>query len=266
MSRLFITGLAGILLVAGAAAAATGSLAQAPASKRRHPPTTVNLRPVELPSAPSPSIGAYPVHTGITATVFWIGEPVGNGSTNDNSVSAYDDNWLADYGGFDDYRSFRSPPYFPSFMPRENPFYLDLPFDDINNKQARAVRLSVVPWASQYAAQLAGKAPFSLMKNRWVRLWRVDALGTHECFGQIEDAGPYVYDDAAYVFGAGNVRPRSTQAANAGLDVSPALRDCLHFDTLNDQNNRVSWQFVDRADVPSGPWTIVVTTRQVNQG
>jgi hypothetical protein len=128
------------------------------------------------------------------------------------------------------------------------------------------MRTTVVPWASQYAAQLASKKPFSLMKNRWVKLWRVDALGTHTCFGQIEDAGPYVYDDAAYVFGTGNPRPRSTRSANAGLDVSPALRDCLHFDTLNDQDNRVSWQFVDGAAVPAGPWTIVVTTRQVNQG
>ena len=204
----------------------------------------------------------YPVHTGITATVFWIGEPVGNGSTENNAISAYDDHWLADYGGFDDWRSFRTFPFFPPFTPRENPFYLDLPFDDINNARAHALRRSVVPWASRDAAQLAGPKPFSLMKNRWVKLWH----GTHTCYGQVEDAGPYVYDDAAYVFGTHNQRPRSKRANNAGLDVSPALRDCLHFDTLNDEDNKVGWRFVDRAGVAVGPWTRVITTRQVNQG
>jgi hypothetical protein len=104
------------------------------------------------------------------------------------------------------------------------------------------------------------------MKNHWVGLWRTDSTGTHTCYAQIEDAGPYLYSDAAYVFGTNDPRPASKRSANAGLDVSPALRDCLHFDTLNDQNNKVSWQFVDAANVPSGPWTIVVTTRQVNQG
>jgi hypothetical protein len=261
------TGLAGILLVAGAAATPTASHAQAPSSHHRPiPKAAPKATPTVAPVAPVvQGSGVYPVHTQITATVFWIGEPVGNGSTEDNSVSAYDDSWLVDYGGFDDYRYFRTSPFFPSFTPLENPFYLDLPFDDVNTKTARAMRLSVVPWAWQYTAQLAGKQPFSLMKNRWVKLWRTDSLGTHICFGQIEDAGPYVYNDAAYVFGSGDPRPKSTRAANAGLDVSPALRDCLHFTTLNDQDNKVSWQFVDDASVPGGPWTRVVTTRQVNQ-
>ncbi|MGI9332403.1 MAG: hypothetical protein ACR2RL_04525, partial [Gammaproteobacteria bacterium] len=33
----------------------------------------------------------YPLHTNITATAFWVGEPVGNGSSEDNALSAYDD-------------------------------------------------------------------------------------------------------------------------------------------------------------------------------
>ena len=48
--------------------------------------------------------GTYPTHTNITATVFWIGEPVGNGSTENNAVSAYDDRWLEHYGGVDDHK------------------------------------------------------------------------------------------------------------------------------------------------------------------
>ena len=276
MRRFIAPGLAGILLVAGAAAAARGSHAQAPVWKHRPSPTTAAKRrtkpaptttAVTAAQAPAPKpVGSSPVHTGITATVFWVGEPVGGGSTEDNAISAYDDDWLADYGGFDDYRTFRASPFFPSFSPHENPFYLDLPYDDVNVAANRSTRATVVPWASQFAAQLASKkGSFSLMKNHWVALWRTDSTGTRTCYAQVEDAGPYVYDDAAYVFGTGDPRPRSTRSKNAGLDVSPALRDCLHFDTLNDQNNKVSWQFVDSANVPSGPWTTVITTRQVNQ-
>ncbi len=43
----------------------------------------------------------YPLHTNIVATVFWIGEPVGNGSTENNAVSAYDDRRQLHYGGVD---------------------------------------------------------------------------------------------------------------------------------------------------------------------
>lgn len=210
----------------------------------------------------------YPVHTGVTATVFWIGEPVGNGSTADNAVSAYDDRWEQHYGGFDDPRSVRRYPYFPPFRPQENPFYLDLPYDDFRNDGTpRPGRELVVPWAPSVATQAAAARsrgrPFSLMKNRWVRLWHRRDGKVVTCYGQIEDAGPYVYDDADYVFGRDDPRPRSARAHHAGLDVSPALRDCLRFKGLNNASNRVGWQFVDDADVPRGPWRLVVTTRQV---
>jgi hypothetical protein len=216
-------------------------------------------------SSPTPTGSSYPIHTNITATVFWVGEPVGDGSTENNAISAYDDDWEKDYGGYDNYAYFRTSPFFPSFTPHENPFYLDFPYDDINNKQAHADRTTVVPWASQFAQQLAGPAPFSLMKNHWVRLWRTDSAGTHTCYGQIEDAGPYTYDDENYVFGSNDARPASRQADNAGLDVSPGLRDCLHFDSLNGDDDKVDWQFVNATSVPAGPWTIVITTSQVNQ-
>jgi hypothetical protein len=220
----------------------------------------------EAGTVPKPIV--YPRHTGIVATVFWIGEPVGNGSTENNAISAWDDKWLAHYGGKDPYRPYRKAPYFPSFVPKENPFYLDLPYDDFdNNGDPRPNRASVVPWAGAYAPELANArrtgAPFSLLKNRWVKLWRVVGGKTLTCYGQIEDSGPYVYDDWAYVFGSHDARPASKEANNAGMDVSPAIRDCLRFSGLNNDTNRLDWQFVVRAQVPPGPWTRVVTTRQV---
>ena len=215
---------------------------------------------VELPAR-------YPVHTNVTATVFWIGEPQGNGSSENNALSAWDDSWQAHYGGADT-TARRSFPFFPPFRPRENPFYLDLPYNDFTDDgDPRPDRTKVIPWAGRYGAQLAAARragnPYSLMKNRWVRLWRTVGGRTLTCYGQIEDSGPYVYDDARYVFGTGDPRPQSREANGAGLDVSPAIRDCLRFAGLNDDASRVSWQFVERAAVPKGPWTRVVTTRQV---
>jgi hypothetical protein len=211
---------------------------------------------------------AYPVHTRITATVFWVGEPVGNGSSENNALSAYDDLWQAHYGGYDDYSFVRSFPYFPRFTPRENPFYLDLPYDDFTDNGApRSNRAAAVPWARLLAPQLAAATrngkPFSFMKNRWVRMWRVVGGKTRVCYGQVEDAGPYVYDDARYVFSRTDARPASHLAHNAGMDVSPAIRDCLAFSGLNNDANKLSWQFVEAAAVPPGPWRRVVTTRQV---
>jgi hypothetical protein len=215
----------------------------------------------------------YPLHTGIVATTFWVGEIFDPSSPNGSQViSAYDAHWLEHYGGCDGIlvagqcqteRRVAANGFFPSRMTaRENPFYLDLPFDDVNNAAAFAQRAQVIPWAAGpgYAGH-ASDPGFSYMKNRWVRLNR----DGRTCYGQIEDAGPGAYDDYPYVFGSDNRRPANKLYNGAGLDVSPALTGCLGFTELNGEDNRVDWQFVDRADVPSGPWTRLVTTRGVSQ-
>jgi len=110
-----------------------------------------------------------------------------------------------------------------------------------------------VYWASE---KTWGKLE-SMMKNRWVKLTRSGVT----CYGQIEDAGPYQYDDYAYVFGTST--PKSKLAKNAGLDVSPALRDCLKFNGWNNDENKVDWQFTKATDVPVGPWSQIITTSQI---
>ena len=213
-------------------------------------------------SAGPVSVG--PVHYGVTATVFWIGEPKGGGSSENNAVSAWDDRWLAHYGGVDDpaKRSVRNGWFPTGFAPKENPFYFDLPYDDFDdNGNPHPDRMTVVPWAKSLTAHVAAYnsrgQPFSVLKNRWVKLRQ----GKRVCYAQWEDSGPYVYGDSRYVFGT--TRPASPFANNAGMDVSPAVRDCLAFKGLNNADNRVDWQFVDPAAVPPGPWTQVVTSRQV---
>jgi hypothetical protein len=207
----------------------------------------------------------YPWHTSIVATTFWVGEVL-DPSVPDGSqtVSTYDTNWLANYGGCDGIvkagqcrteRRVASNGFFPTSMtPVQNPFYLDLPYDDVNNPAAFAMRANVIPWANDpgYTGR-ADDPNFSFMKNRWVQLTK----DGHVCYGEIEDAGPAVYDDAAYVFGP--ARPANTRFDGAGLDVSPALNGCLDFSTLDGVNDRVDWRFVEQRDVPGGPWTRVVT-------
>jgi hypothetical protein len=69
--------------------------------------------------------------------------------------------------------------------------------------------------------------------------------------------GPFSDDDAEYVFGTAN--PASEINRNAGLDVSPAVRDYLMLSDID----VVDWVFVDDENVPDGPWKTVVTSSQL---
>lgn len=252
--------------------------------------------PLPAPSpAPAPA-DRYPWHTSIIATTFWVGELFDATLADGSQVcSTYDPLWAYHWSGIDNGKVPASAPgcagsivggcdgipgpnnacstekrtaangYFPTRVtPRENPFYLDLPYDDLNDGVAFAERCAVIPWASD--AVYAGRckdAAFSYMKDRWVRI--VGPNG-NTCYGQVEDAGPSygsLYHDKAYVFGAEDARPVQQKFNNAGMDVSPALNGCLGFKELDGQGDRVSWQFVDAKDVPNGPWKRIVTTSGV---
>ncbi len=258
-----------------ASGSASPSASHAPTASGT-PSVTPTATAAPAPPAPAPGPGpapgqSYPVHTGIVATTFWVGEIFDpNAADGSQMFSTYDSQWFQSYGGCDgttaggscetEARS-ASNDYFPTQMtPRENPFYLDLPFDDINNAAAFARRDQVVPWANQepYASH-HGDQGFSYMKNRWVAL----TLNGRTCYAQNQDAGPGEYDDAEYVFGAGDVRPVNARYGGAGMDVSPAVVGCLGFSELNGEQAGLTWQFVDDSAVPAGPWTRIVTTSGV---
>ncbi len=208
------------------------------------------------------------MHTKIVATTFWVGE-IFDPNADDGSqvISTYDSEWYESYGGCDgvmvsgkcetEPRTAKND-WLPTKMtPKQNPFYLDLPFDDINDDTGFATRCKVIPWAKDPG--YAGKCDdpnFSYMKNRWVK---ITGPNGNTCYGQIQDAGPGVYDDARYVFGNNDARPANARYGGAGMDVSPALNGCLGFASLNGDKDLVDWQFVDDVDVPEGPWTKVVT-------
>ena len=213
----------------------------------------------------------YPRHTGIVATTFWVGE-IFDPDAEDGSqmYSTYDDHWYRSYGGCDGRivddvcrteKRFKRDGWFPRHMtPKQNPFYLDLPYDDLNDRIGFRNRGRVIPWAhrNKYEDDIDNR-DVSLMKNRWVR---ITSRG-HTCYGQIQDAGPAQYDDAEYVFGTDDRRPVNREFNGAGMDVSPALNGCLGFTDLDGESDEVDWRFTDDGDVPDGPWKRIVTTQPV---
>jgi hypothetical protein len=214
------------------------------------------------------NIREYPWHTDILATTFWVGEVV-HPKAEDGSQSTYDSKWIQSYGGCDGTASpacrsetrTASNGYAPTTVTaRENPFYLGLPYDDINDEAAFKERATVIPWAndSGYAGKSTDRS-FSYMKNRWVRI-RKDG---RECYGQIEDAGPGKYPDKAYVFSNDDARPVTKTYKGAGMNVSPALNGCLNFKEPDGDGDRIDWQFIDDSAVPDGPWKSLITTSQV---
>ncbi len=179
----------------------------------------------------------------VIATFFWAGEPASaDNSYIANDQSAWDESWAAHFGGFDDpddrcgYRPC-------GFVPRENPFYFALPYDNLDENGNEKPAVSAIPWYDP-------GAPIPLLKNRWTQI----TFGNKTCYGQWEDVGPYESDDFDYVFGS--APPKNRIDSKAGIDLSPALRDCLGMA----DNGTVSWRFVAANEVPAGPWKEIVTT------
>ena len=241
---------------------------------------------------------SYPAHTNIVSTTFWVGEIFDPNLPDGSQVcSTYDSQWAFNWSGVNkgkvpatasgcpgsikggcdgatntsggicntEARTVANG-YFPNsgFQPKENPFYLDVPYDDLNDPIGYKDRCTVIPWANDpaYAGHCTDTS-FSYMKNRWVK---ITGPNGYVCYGQNEDAGPShgsLYHDEKYVFGDKNSRPVQTLFNNAGIDVSPALNGCLGYREQDGESDHITWQFVDTADVPSGPWKIVVTTTGV---
>ena len=215
----------------------------------------------------------YPWHTRIVSTTFWVGEVFDPDADDGSQVySTYDDDWQGSYGGCDGVivkricqteRRTAGNGYFPVHMkPKENPFYLDVPYDDVNDRSGFRDRDRVVPWAGDTAYRKhRGDDGFSYLKNRWVQLTK----DGRTCYGQVQDAGPGTYHDRAYVFGSTNARPANKRYNGAGVDVSPALNGCLHYAELDGEDDRIAWRFIEADKVPNGPWRRVITTSQVSQ-
>jgi hypothetical protein len=204
--------------------------------------------------------GRYLWRRGIITTIFWIGErPRGNNPV-PNVSSSWDKYWYYSYGGYDNPDPGSRRNFIPiSFVPRQNPFYFALPYNDVEGGHTKYEASQVIPWFKQ-AFVRDGQ---TVLKNRWIAVQH----GNKVCYAQWGDCGPFRTDDWRYVFG--NERPRPNLNQGAGLDVSPAVRDYLGLGI----KDACDWKFVEFREVPPGPWamygdnnTFVILRRQSNKG
>lgn len=203
--------------------------------------TSTFSAPAATPASHAAS-GHYPWRRDIVTTTFWIGEKPTRGNPVPNSNSAWDKDWAKHYGGTDTpERKDRSKDYRPaSFVPGQNPFYVALPYNDLQMNGHKPEAEKLIPW---FKSEYRGPGQ-SVCKGRWIAIRYKDRIA----YAQWEDCGPFRTDHGAYVFG--NDRPRKNLNKGAGLDVSPAVRDFLGMD----DSDVTDWKFVDFDEVPPGPW------------
>ncbi|MGB0776139.1 MAG: hypothetical protein ACPGUY_09850, partial [Akkermansiaceae bacterium] len=84
----------------------------------------------------------------------------------------------------------------------------------------------------------------SVCKGKWVAIHYRGKV----CYAQWEDCGPFNTDDWQYVFQGRQPKPNPN--GNAGIDVSPAVRDFLGIRS----GYKVAWKFIQDEQVPVGPW------------
>ena len=214
---------------------------------------------VFVPTTSRFSSSRYPWKTDIVTTIFWIGETATANNPVPNHKSSWDPDWTRNYGGYDNPDPSRRHDYIPiNFVPRQNPFYCALPYNDVTHGQFKPEAPLVVPWFRQAFVQQG----HSVCKDRWIAIRK----GNRVCYAQWEDCGPFRTDHYQYVFR--NERPTMNLNHGAGLDVSPAVRDYLGLGPTS----LTDWQFVEVRDVPPGPWrnygdnnNFVIARRQTEQ-
>jgi hypothetical protein len=185
---------------------------------------------ITLSSGPSTAFG--PSKTGITATVFCVGESA-TANHPGNLASAWDPNWTVT-------------------SKRQNPFYVALPYNDVAGGHTKPEARIIIPWFEQ-AFVRDGQ---SVLKDRWIAIRR----GERVCYAQWEDVGPFQVDHWQYVFG--NEMPRPNVNHNAGIDLSPAVRDYLKMSGMD----QCDWKFVEAKEIPEGPWKYRNNSSPVSDG
>ena len=186
--------------------------------------------------------GKYPWKLGIVTTTFWVGESATVNNPVHNRSSSWDANWSVSFGGYDDPKPSGRSGFIPAkFVPRQNPFYVALPYNDVTRGTTKPEAKVVIPWFRE-VFEREGK---SVCRDRWVAIRK----GNRVCYAQWSDCGPFRTDHWQYVFG--NEKPKPNLNKAAGLDVSPAVRDYLGMAPTD----ITDWKFVDFREVPNGPWS-----------
>jgi hypothetical protein len=187
------------------------------------------------------ALGQYHWKLNIVTTTFWIGERASANNPTPNNRSSWDGNWSANYGGYDDPSPNARHNFVPiHFVPQQNPFYVALPYNDIEGAHTKPEAKQVIPW---FGATFVRDGQ-TVLKGRWLSVRHNNKV----CYAQWEDCGPFRTADWRYVFG--DERPKPNLNQGAGLDVSPAVRDYLGINA----KDFCDWKFADFREVPPGPW------------
>ncbi|MEO6789060.1 MAG: hypothetical protein ABI318_23305 [Chthoniobacteraceae bacterium] len=195
----------------------------------------------EEPVEPEVITDRYPWRRDIVTTTFWIGEKPSKNNPTPNRSSSWDKAWASHYGGTDTpVRNERKDFHPADFVPGQNPFYVALPYNDMQKDGQKPEAKTIIPWFDE---EYRGPTQ-SVCKGRWIAIRFKDRVA----YAQWEDCGPFRTDHASYVFGKD--RPKKNLNKGAGLDVSPAVRDFLG---MND-TDVTDWKFVDFEEVSQGPW------------
>ena len=226
--------------------AQTGTTRQSSVPRVVVPTGSRSVDPVRPVSSTSRIL--YPWKTYVTCTVFWIGELPSARNPTPNNKSSWDQQWSANFGGYDDpdpgnrIANHTTGEFRPKgFIPKLNPFYVALPYNDVTGSRRHKPEASrVIPWFSRMRPE-PGE---TVCKGRWIQIFR----GGRSCYGQWEDCGPWETDDWEFVFGS--KPPKTKQNGAAGIDLSPAIRDYLGLKS----GEKVHWRFVEAGQVPYGPW------------
>ena len=193
------------------------------------------------PAASPADAPASPWKRRIVTTVFWIGEAPAANNPVPNDKSSWDVRWVQNYGGYDDPDPSGRRGYIPAkFIPRQNPFYVALPYNDVGRGRTKPEAAKVIPWFKDTFV----RPGVSVCKGRWIAIHHRGRIA----YAQWEDVGPFRTDHWEYVFG--DERPAPNRNGGAGLDVSPAVRDYLGMKG----KDVADWKFVDISEVPGGPW------------
>jgi hypothetical protein len=243
-SSVSATGAAAALKKGGAVPAAAKSKS-APTKPTSQSSRSISATVPTFNSSAVPRLGyaRYPWKVDIVATVFWVGEQPTENNPTPNDKSSWDTQWMQNYGGYDDPDPTKRKDNFTpmGFTPKQNPFYVALPYNDVIDYDSHKPEASrVIPWFKQRFVR-SGK---TVLKGQWIAI----RYGNRVCYAQWEDCGPFVTDDHEYVFG--NARPKNTSNRGAGIDISPGVRDYLGISS----SGRCDWRFVDVSEVPAGPW------------
>jgi hypothetical protein len=198
---------------------------------------------VMVPTDTSRLTSRYKWKRNIITTTFWVGETPTQNNPTTNVKSSWDPDWKNSYGGYDDPDVANRRGYIPKkFVPKQNPFYYALPYNDVSMGRTKPEAPKVIPWFRREFKQ-RGK---TVVKGRWLAIRH----GNRIAYAQWEDVGPFRTDHWQYVFG--NERPTPNLNKGAGLDVSPAVRDYLKMKPTD----VCDWRFVEVTEVPPGPWRL----------